>query len=140
MKNTPRGRFLLVLALAVLPWTVVSARGIVTFLHPLGLLNLTPPHLVFLPEYLLVYTRGLPDYILAWPVGVLLYLGALASAAGGLVGREDRRVTAGLLALVGLTQLSVAAGFSRRFGYVAVPLVTVAAAAIAWRVLAADRE
>jgi len=140
MKNTPRGRFLLVLALAVLPWTVVSARGVVTFLHPLGLLNLTPPHLVFLPEYLLVYTRGLPDYILAWPVGVLLYLGALASAAGGLVGREDRRVTAGLLALVGLTQLSVAAGFSRRLGYVAVPLVTLVVAGVAWWALTADRD
>jgi uncharacterized protein (TIGR04206 family) len=138
MINGARRRFLLVLAVGVIPWTVVSTRGITTLLHPIGLLNFTPPHLVFLPEYVFVYTRGLPDYILAWPIGVLVYLLALASAAGGLVGREDRRLTAGLLALVALTQLSVAAGFSRRLNYVAVPVVTITAVAVAWHVRYGD--
>jgi uncharacterized protein (TIGR04206 family) len=133
MKDARR-RFLLVLAVGVIPWTAVSTRGITTLLHPIGLLNFTPPYLVFLPEYVFVYTGGLPDYILAWPIGVLVYLLALASAAGGLFGREDRRLTAGLLVLVALTQLSVATGFSRRLNYVAVPFVTVAAVAVAWRV------
>ena len=134
MSDGARRRFLMVLGLGVIPWTVVSARGITTLLHPVGLLNFTPPHLVFLPEYVFVYTRGLPEYILAWPVGVLVYLLALASAAGGLVGREDRRLTAGFLVLVALTQLSVSVGFSRRLNYVAVPFVTVAAVVVAWRV------
>jgi uncharacterized protein (TIGR04206 family) len=134
MNNDARRRFLLVLAVGVIPWTAVSTRGVTTLLHPLGLVNFTPPYLVFLPRYVFVYTRGLPDYILAWPIGVLVYLLALASAAGGLFGREDRRLTTGLLVLVALTQLSVAAGFSRRLNYLAVPFVTIAAVAVAWYV------
>jgi uncharacterized protein (TIGR04206 family) len=62
MSDDARRRFLLVLGVGLLPWTAVSTRGITTLLHPVGLVNFTPPHLVFLPEYVFVYTSGLPDY------------------------------------------------------------------------------
>lgn len=102
----------------------------VTVLHSLGLLNL-PRHTSSSSPSTALSPWGLPDSIVVYPVGVLLSTGALASAASGLVGREDRWVTAGLLALVGPTQLSVAAGFSRRPGYVAVPIVTAVLAVVA---------
>ena len=57
----------------------------------------------------------------------------VASAVVGVVlDREDRRVTAGLLVLAGLTQLSLAYGFSRQPGRFAVPLGTVLCLAVVW--------
>ncbi|MFB6160147.1 MAG: TIGR04206 family protein [Haloferacaceae archaeon] len=130
----PGRRLLAVLALAVLPWSVQTFRGgAVTFLFPWGLVTVPPLHVTTLADYLFVYTAGLPDYILAWPTSVLLYALALASASAGLLDREDPRVTGGLLALVGVAQLSVAWGFSVQPARTAWPTGTLACWAVAWR-------
>lgn len=133
--SAARRRLLLVLLVGLLPWTVVVTNGFWTLLHPLGLFNFSPTRgwsFVFLTDYLFVRTRGLPEFILAWPTGVVVYVVALVSAALGLVDHEDRRLTAGLLVLAGLTQLSVASGFGRRTGYVAVPVATIAMPLLVW--------
>lgn len=124
----------------VFPWSVqVFTRADATLLFPWGLVNTTPPTVTDLYSFLFVYTAGLPDYILAWPLSVALYLVAVASvAAGVLVGRadEDRRVTAAALAFAGLTQLSLAVGFSVQPYRTAWPtgtLVLVVVAAVLYR-------
>ena len=129
---TPRQRLLAVVALAAVPWSVLTYPGGVAFLFPWGLLNLDPPGVTPLYDYLFRYTAGLPDYILAWPVSVGCYLLALASVAVGVAaGREDVRVTAGLLVLAGLAHLSVASGFAVQPGRTGYPAGTVALWAVA---------
>jgi uncharacterized protein (TIGR04206 family) len=129
--SAPR-RLSLLLALALVPWTMVLG-GVLTLVFPFGLVNTTPLHLTSLLDYLR-FTGGfaaLPGFLRAWPTSVLLYLGALASAFGGVFGHEDRRVTGGLLALTGITHLGLAVGFSR-VGRLAVPVAPVLALALAW--------
>ncbi|MFB6079911.1 MAG: TIGR04206 family protein [Haloferacaceae archaeon] len=122
------------LALAAVPWWVQTfAGGDVTLLFPWGMVNLWPFAVTTLYHYLFVYTTGLPGFILAWPLSVGLYLLALGSAIGGAVlGREDVRVTGGLLVLAGIAQLSVARGFSVQPTRTAYPLGTAALWAVAW--------
>jgi uncharacterized protein (TIGR04206 family) len=125
-------RLLAVVALALVPWTILSS-GVLTLLFPFGLVNTTPLHLTTLLEYRR-FTGGfaaLPGFLRAWPTSVLLYLGALASAVGGVLGREDRRVTGGLLVLTGITHLGLAVGFLRT-GRLALPLGPFLAFALAW--------
>jgi uncharacterized protein (TIGR04206 family) len=109
-------RLAVALAPLLLPWSVqVFSRADATVLFPWGLVNTNPPGVTDLYSFLFVYTAGLPDYILAWPLSVALYLVGLASVAVGLLaGRayEDRRVTGAALAFAGLSQLSLAVGFS----------------------------
>ncbi len=130
-----RRRLAAYLALGVLPWSVVLAGDYATLVWPFGLvdparLTVTDPY-----SYLFVYTRGLPGYLFAWPLGVGLYLGALVSVlVGELTGYEDRRVTAGLLVLVALTHTTFTWGLTTRPGYVAVPLVSVAVLLVVWLV------
>ena len=127
-----RRRLLAVLVLALVPWTLLSG-GVLTLVFPFGLVNTTPLHLTPLVDYLR-YTGGfaaLPSFLQAWPTSVLLYLGALGSAFGGVVGREDRRVTGGLLVLAGLAHAGLAVGFLR-MGRLAVPLGSLFALALAW--------
>ncbi|WP_225334637.1 TIGR04206 family protein [Halomicrobium urmianum] len=120
-------------AVGLLPWSLVVSGGEATLVFAFGLVDPDPFSLTTLYHYVFAYTRGLPEYLLAWPVGVCLYLGALASAAvGHLTGREDHRITAGLLVLAGLTQLSFAWGFSRQPGRYAVPVGAVALFAVVW--------
>ncbi|WP_096390893.1 TIGR04206 family protein [Halopenitus persicus] len=60
---------------------------------------------------------ALPTSVRAWPLALAFHLLALASAATGVAwGREDRRVTAGLLVLAGIASLSVAVGIGSRYG------------------------
>ncbi|MFB6304358.1 MAG: TIGR04206 family protein [Haloferacaceae archaeon] len=127
-------RVLAVLALAAVPWSVqVFAARDATLLFPWGLVNTNPLQVTTLYHYLFVYTAGLPDFILAWPLSVALYLLALVSAGvGRLAGREDPRVTGGLLVLAGVAQLSVASGFSVQPGRVAYPVGTGALWLVAW--------
>jgi uncharacterized protein (TIGR04206 family) len=122
------------LALAAVPWSVqVFVVGEFTFLFPWGLFNTNPLHVTTIWDFLFRYTVGLPNYILAWPLGVVLWLAAVASAAlGAAIGREDPRVTAGLLVLAGVTQLSVAVSFSVQPTRTAYPTGTVALWAVAW--------
>jgi len=126
-------RLLAVAALFLVPWTVVPDGANLALVFPWGLANTAPPGVTTLPEYLLVYTRGLPRYLRAWPVATILHACALASAGAGRfrMGLEDRRVTGGLLALAGVSSLRVTLGLLGS-GAVAVPLGTAAAWTVAW--------
>jgi uncharacterized protein (TIGR04206 family) len=132
MEQGPRRRLVAVLAVGVLPWTVLVIGGELTMLFTFGLFNTNPPAVVSIYDYFYRFTEGLPGFIESWRTGVVLYLLGLASAVSGVVWREDERITA--LALVGaaLTQVSVFLGFNRRIGYVALPLGTVLLLAIVW--------
>jgi uncharacterized protein (TIGR04206 family) len=129
-----RRDLLVLLALAAVPWSVqVFAVGDLTFLFPWGLLNTNPLHVTTLSDYLFRYTMGLPNYILAWPLGVVLWAAAAVSAGvAAATGREDPRVTVGLLVLAGVTQLSVAVGFSVQPFRTAYPTGTAALWFVAW--------
>jgi uncharacterized protein (TIGR04206 family) len=124
-----------VLTLLAVPWSVQTFVGTRPpgFVFAWGLLNFDPFSVTFLWDFLFRYTMGLPDYILAWPLSVVCYLLALASALGGyLFDREDPRVTAGLLAAAGVAQLTLARGFSFQPGRVGWPLGTAACWLVAW--------
>jgi uncharacterized protein (TIGR04206 family) len=97
-----------------LPWSVQSfGAGDVTLRFVWGLVNTAPPTVTPLDRFLLVYTAGLPEYILAWPLAAALYALALGAAGLGVaVGREDPRVTGALFVLAALADLTVVAGFS----------------------------
>ncbi|RBI60957.1 TIGR04206 family protein [halophilic archaeon] len=122
-------RRLALLALFAVPWTVLFAPGGTTLVFPWGLVNPATGHVTTLADYLLVYTAGLPQRLLAWPVSVLLYLAGVASAFAGRF--EDRRVTGGLLVIAGASNAVFASGFVRRGGQV-VPLGTLLLWAAAW--------
>jgi len=128
-----RQRLVLVVLVGVLPWTLVETSGVTTLYFPFGFLDIArPEHVVTIYDYLFIHTQGLPQYAYAWPLGVLIYLFALASAALGLLDREDRRMTAGLLVLVALTQLQFALGWSSRPTYFAVPIATITTLTLVW--------
>lgn len=111
-------------ALLVLPWSVVVSSSDVSLVFAWGLVNPDPFAVTTLPDYLFVHTRGLPSRLLAWPTSVFLYAGALASALGGRVlGREDRRVTAALLVLAGGEHLWFALGTSHS-DVIVIPIAT----------------
>jgi len=122
------------LALLAFPWSVqVYDAGAPTLVFPWGLVGLDPIGVTTLLDFLFRYTAGLPEFVLAWPLGTVLYAAALASAAVGVAtGHEDRRVTAGLLVVAGVTGLSLAGGFSVQPGRVAIPTGTALCAAVAW--------
>jgi uncharacterized protein (TIGR04206 family) len=125
------GRRLAVLvALALVPWTVLVSADL-TFVFPVGLVNSNP--WVFLPthEYL-ANTRGVAPFQEAWLVGSALYGVALLSAAGEALGRGDRRLTGGLVALAGLGQLPMVVVWSRQFGRTAFPAGSLLLLAVAW--------
>lgn len=134
---TVRRRLLALLAAGLLPWVVVVSGGEVGLVLSWGLADPTSGDVTTLPAYVRL-TGGLAvsRHLLAWPVATVLYLAAVASAAGGALGREDRRVTAGLLVVVGATLLPVAAGVGRATGVAAAPVgsaVCWAAAWVGWR-------
>lgn len=131
--SAPR-RFLVLVALAFLPWTVLVGSD-VTLVFQFGLVNADPLHLTNLYDYLFRFTGGfaaLPTFLRTWPVSVVLYLATLVSAFAGILGREDPRVTGGLLALAGLSHAGLAVGLSRGIGRLAVPIGPVLALAVAW--------
>jgi len=121
-------RLLALVAVPIAPWTVLGAGD---FVFAWGLATVDPLHVTTLPDYLFVYTAGLPARLLAWPIAVLLYLLAVASAVLGTTGREDRRVTGGLLVLAGASHLRFSLGLSRP-GLLAVPTGTVLLWTAAW--------
>lgn len=129
-----RRRVVALLAVGLLPWVVVVSRGEVGLVLAWGLADPATADVTTLPAYVRL-TGGLAvsRYLLAWPVATLLYLAAVASAVAGVaVGREDRRVTAGLLVLVGAVLVPVAAGVGRQAGVVAAPVGTAVCWAAAW--------
>ncbi|QCJ47720.1 MULTISPECIES: TIGR04206 family protein [Haloprofundus] len=134
--STPR-TLLFLLSLWLVPWSVLLVDGRpATLVFPWGLFDPGSGRLVSLYSYLFEFTGGfgsLPRYLRAWPTSVVAFLLATASAGGGaLVGREDSRVTALLLVLAGLGQLSFAWGFAQSGGRLALPVGTVALWAAAW--------
>ena len=132
MVADPRRRLAVVALLGLLPWTVLVIGSELTLVFPAGLVNTDPLQFVSIYDFFFRYTEGLPSFIQSWRTGVLLYLGALASALSGVVWREDPRITA--LALVGaaLSQVGVFLGFNRRLGYVALPVGTVVILGAVW--------
>lgn len=90
------------LAVGAVPWLVVLRPGAIDLVFAWGLFDARTGRFVSLYDYLFIHTLGpaaLPGHLLAWPLGALFYLTALASASLSAVGREDRRITAGLLVL-----------------------------------------
>jgi uncharacterized protein (TIGR04206 family) len=115
-------------ALGGLPWVaLLNAPGDTTFVMAWGLLNTNPWHVLVLPSYLAA-TQGLgslPWSLQVWPLSAGVEGGALA-------GREDVRVTAGLLVLSAVGSLSVWWGFLERGTIGAVPVGGVATAVACW--------
>ncbi|WP_224332331.1 TIGR04206 family protein [Haloprofundus halobius] len=128
---------LLLLSLLLLPWSVLLVDGRpATLVFPWGLFDPASGNAVSLSGYLFEFTggfRSLPAYLRAWPASVVAFLFAIASATGGvLFDREDSRVTAALLVIAGLGQLSLAVGFTQAGGRLALPVGTAALWAVAW--------
>lgn len=128
-----------VLLLGCLPWGVLSSGDDVALVMAWGLFRPSTLHVYSLydllteswPSY-----RMLPHSLRVWPIGTGLYGLALASAAlGALAGREDPRVTGGLLVLAGIAALWVTAGAAGRSepGVIAIPLGTIGLWFVAWR-------
>ena len=132
MVADPRRRLAVVALLGLVPWTVLVIGSELTLIFPAGLVNTNPLQFVSIYDFFVRFTAGLPSFIQSWRTGALLYLVALASAASGVVWREDPRITA--LSLVGaaLSQVGVLLGFNRRLGYVALPVGTVAMLVAVW--------
>ncbi len=123
-----------VLALLVVPWTVVHYPGGTSLVFPLWSATTNPLHATFLWEFVGRQPGGietLPPRLFAWPLATLLLVVAVLGAVAGLTGREDRRLTAGALVLAGLVHLRVTLGLSR-IGETALPLGPVLAFAVAW--------
>ena len=100
-----------VCGLSIIPWVALpNGAGDLTFVMSWGLVNTNPWHVLSLPEYLGA-TRGfgtLPWSLQVWPISFGFYIGAVASAASGvLIDREDPRLTAGLLVLSAVGSLIV---------------------------------
>lgn len=110
---------LLAVPMAVIPevgdLTVVSLWGFLNTAAPGSALGGYPVWAFFLDQ-----SRpfgSLPASIRVWPVAIGFHVLAAASATAGLLlGREDRRVTGGLLVLAAAATLWVSAGVATRFG------------------------
>ena len=111
-------------SMLLVPWAVLGYdRGPTTLLFAWGTVTPAQSSVTDAYAYFFRYTAGLPDWILAWAVGIACLLAALVSATAGHVrGREDPRVTAGLLALVGLASVVVSIGFAGQPGRYGLPL------------------
>ena len=124
-------RLLALAGIALLPWAVFPTGD---FVFAWGLMGTNPIHVTTLPDYLFVYTAGLPQRLLAWPVAVALFSLAAGSAILGTAfgpEYEDRRVTGGLLVLAGASDLWFSLGMSQ-IGVTAIPTGTVLLWAAAW--------
>ncbi|TKX46048.1 MULTISPECIES: TIGR04206 family protein [unclassified Halorubrum] len=111
---------LLAVPMAVVPGgdggpTLVSLWGFVTLGGDGGGIGGYPVWAYFLDQPRPFAT--LPPSIRAWPLALGFHLLAAGSATSGVaLGREDRRVTGGLLVLAAAATLWVAAGLGVRFG------------------------
>jgi uncharacterized protein (TIGR04206 family) len=129
--STPSRRLLVLLALGVVPWTVVFVGRELTLFFPFGVLNTNPLELTLLAEWFAGGGR-LPRNPELLPLSYLFYLGTLLSAFAGIWDREPPRLTAGLLVLAGVTHLGVSYSVLHRIGYLPVPVAALLALALAW--------
>ena len=125
-----------VCGLVVVPWVAVpNGAGDATFVMSWGLVNTNPWHALGLPAYLGA-TRGfetLPWSLQVWPISLGFYLGAVASAAGGvLVDREDPRLTVGLLVLSAVGSTMVWQGLVGRGSSGTVPIGVIGTGVVVW--------
>jgi uncharacterized protein (TIGR04206 family) len=126
-------RTVAILLAGLVPWVAVPFEAGLSLVFSFGLVNPPSLYVETVVAYVFVDTARLPPSLLAWPTATLLYCLALASASLARVDREDRRVTAALLALAGLDVLYFAVAFSaRRMGVVALPLGTALLWLAAW--------
>ncbi|MFB6205875.1 MAG: TIGR04206 family protein [Haloglomus sp.] len=130
--GTPKRRLAVIAALALVPWTVILIGGELTLVFPFGFFNTNPPELVDIYTFLFVAAGQLPRNPELLPLSVLFYLGALVSAAAGMVDREDPRLTAGLLVLAGVAHLGVAYSVSHRIYYTPIPFGALLMLGVAW--------
>ena len=129
--STPRRRLVALLALGIVPWTVVFVGDQVTLFLTFGVLNTDPVEFTFLLTWFAGGGR-LPRNPELLPLSYLFYLAALASAAAGLWDREPPRLTAGLLVLAGVAHLGVSYSVLHRIAYLPVPAGALLALALAW--------
>jgi uncharacterized protein (TIGR04206 family) len=131
-----RYRLLAHLLLGVSPWVLVVWPTGAYAVSALFWVDVAPLGITTLPGFLAASGGPLPAHLLAWPVATLCYLGALASALAGRWDREDRRLTAGLLALAGVALVRFVGGVSVQRAITAFPLgsglLLAAAAAEYW--------
>ncbi len=124
-----------VVLLGLTPWVVVYFPGQFDLVFSWGWINSDNWNVVTMWEYLFEFTRGfrsLPSHLRAWPIATLLYCLALCSAASGVaIGREDRRVTAGLLVLAALSMLRYTVGFAHPRATV-IPVFIPAVLVVCW--------
>ena len=129
--STPRRRLAALLALGLVPWTVVFVGDQVTLFLTFGVFNTGPVEFTFLPTWFAGGGR-IPRNPELLPLSYLFYLGALLSATAGLGAREPPRLTAGLLVLAGVTHLGVSYSVLHRIAYLPVPAGALLALALAW--------
>jgi len=127
-----RRRLLVLTGLLLIPWLVVFSNGEVGLVFAWGLFNPETWHVTTIFDFLFVHTRGLPEYLLAWPIAVVLLFSAFVSVLSGYWRREDPRLSGGLLVLVGLSILVTARGIGRPSLVIGLPVGTVAAWIVAW--------
>ena len=130
--NTATRRLVVLVAVGLLPWSVLVGPAGVDLVFLWGLANPATGHFVGLPAYLFTYTSGLPDRLLAWPASALCYLaGVLAEVTRGRV-HDDPRLAAGLVGFAALAHLPFALGLARPGAPTVLPLGPVLAGGLAW--------
>jgi len=125
-----------VCGLSIVPWVALpNGGGELTFVMSWGLVNTNPWHALGLPAYLGA-TRGfgtLPWSLQVWPISFGFYIGAVASAASGvLIDREDPRLTAGLLVLSAVGSTIVWSRLAGRGISGPIPVGVIATAVVVW--------
>jgi len=125
-----------VCGLSIIPWVALpNGAGDLTFVMSWGLVNTNPWHVLSLPEYLGA-TRGfgtLPWSLQVWPISLGFYIGAVASAASGvLIDREDPRLTVGLLVLSAVGSTIVWSRLAGRGVSGPIPVGVIATAVVVW--------
>jgi uncharacterized protein (TIGR04206 family) len=123
-----------VLALWVVPWTVIPYPSGVTLIFPWASATTNPLHVTSLWAFIARNPGGieqLPPRLFAWPLATVLLVGAVLGALAGRFGHEDRRLTAGMLVLAGVVHLRVTIGLAG-IGETAVPIGSLLAFGVAW--------
>ena len=113
LPGTPRRRFLAILALAFVPWTVLVIDRGVTVLNGL------------FPLFVLDYNPGLEQSLRAIPTWRFFL-------SGGGIPRNTELWPASILLLAGLAGIGVAFSFSHRLRYTPLPAGSLFACALAW--------